>query len=546
MIRALNESAAEEANRCLIRLLPLKKSSSYTIDPTRRDAVKDQTYLCPGVYEKTSLAFDIRDVSLGRWVLPTQRSQPVKPESQETATFLERDDAQEASTGHGLENVQSQVLELLRESKHLLPEKRPGTVLDQETWATEPEPLLSAEYGHALFSLDDPPPPAAAKTAVFVSTVPGLTKLLWEHGSKQSYHLGAPALEYSFVAAPEQQDFLTGQQFPRLYVQFRYDKRSGDHAVHRISLGLDSRIHDVLFPDQAVDVRFYFATVLHLKDFKTDSKVQEFIQAVMANIQSGEKLAAPNFDLDIPKWTISGSDYCDITETQTVKYLFTGIRFRQSVSMSNADTPFTYSTTQSGKLGRKGPALKTYFNNRKVRGKKITKSSFERESQVRGFVKTCYKMVEKITRAAGNGVVVAKAAKARNLVGARKPRRQAEQAAATHEDFSTIADERDSASNMRARDAYETWHRDHQSAEETVLGSPERDDADPPARDSTDVHGETSRGVNVFGEPHPFLSESHEDNPFHEPQDQPSATRSNRDGGAAKQDSEPLSMRTAG
>jgi hypothetical protein len=413
----------EEAERCLIKLLPTKKNSRFTLDATRRDAARDQSYLFPVTIEKSLLDFQTRHLTLGRWSLPVMRtgapSNPPKEGPQTTKPYpTNKDD--------DLGYVRTQVTEMLKKSARspTPPKKRQA---GEHEWAFTPQDRLMARFGQRLFPLDSLyVGPQSTATAAFVASLPGLANLLTDEGFRPGNRPSAPILEYTFIAAPEQPNFLKDQDFPALNVQFRYNERTGQHYLQQLSLGFEEHIHDVLLPSRSLDIRFYKNTWLPLLAPCASKMMAGFIQTVLANIQSGEKLTAPNLVIDIPKWTIPGYAQAHSPGTRSVKYLFTGTSFRQSVAASLLDQQVAISTVQSGKLGEKGISLSIFYDPKQPDdSSRHERDPMEKQGDaLTAFLRGCFKIVDKITEAAASHQAVNKGAKLRNEFSARKLRRQ--------------------------------------------------------------------------------------------------------------------------
>ncbi|KAF2676140.1 hypothetical protein K458DRAFT_380438 [Lentithecium fluviatile CBS 122367] len=421
LIRALNKTACEEAERCLLRLLPIKDRATTTLDATRRDAAKNHIYLLPVTVEKSLLEFQARQLTLGRWSTPVTRTPAPTASSDGVGHGVT---SQQTRHDEDLRLVQAQVSEIMKKSARCqIPPKgkRPG----EHEWALAPEHRLVAQFGHVLFPLDHvhagPQPMSAAS---FVPSLPGLAHILRDDDFEVRHRPGVPALEYTFVAAPEQQNFRKDQNFPSLHVKFRLNERTGQHMFHTLSLGFDERVHDVLLPDKSLDIRFFRHTRLRLREPNFNKMVEGFMLVVLANIQSGEKLSAPNIEIEIPKWTIPGFGQAHTPGTRKVKYLFTGIRFRQNVSATFMDNVVSISTMQSGKLGKKGASMSAFFNAQESPDGDNLENRKPNKNRLEKFVAGCFEIVDKITAAATGDKFESTQPKARHEFSARKIRRQ--------------------------------------------------------------------------------------------------------------------------
>lgn len=291
-------------------------------------------------------------------------------------------------------------------------------------WALEPEYKISADFGQALFPLQMSGPNQVIKAASdssrspFHPAIPGLGSLLASSEFQNLSRTETPALLYDFVPSPDQKDISAevGSDLPRLFIQVRTGRDGNRPSIHKLSIGFQERVHDVLLPDQAADIRFHrYGRLRFSSKSHHDKNVEEWSEAVRQNIESGARLSAPSLTIDIPKWTIPGYP-SDATGMLPIKYIFSGIQFRQSVTGRLLDTQVSYSTLQSGKLGAKGGALSAYSDN--LRGN-------EAEIQIREFATKCVQLVDYISQAGAQTQPPRQAVLPRNEHSARKQRRAA-------------------------------------------------------------------------------------------------------------------------
>ena len=422
-IRGLDETSVAEAKRTLIRLLPFKESATRTIDTQRLDTAKHVSYLLPVFHESKSLDYNYRNMSLGRWALPVTRSADTAT-TQDQVTSQE--EAESRSTPeqntHGVVNRVVSVLKPPVDGAFTGPESKPR---NRQTgyWALEPEYKVSADFGQVLFPLELSDPNKVVEAASdsrspFQPAIPGLGSLLASSEFQNLSRTETPALLYEFIPSPDQKDLETmiGPDFPKLHIQVRTGRDGNRPTIHKLSLGFQGRVHDVLLPDQAADIRFYrYGRLRFSSKSHHDKNVEEWSEAVRQNIESGGRLSAPSLTIDIPKWTIPGFP-SDATGMLPVQYLFSGIQFRQSVTGTLLDTQISYSTVQSGKLGAKGGALSAYSEKLQVD---------EVEVQIRDFATKCVQMVDYITQAGAQTQPLRQTVLPRNEYGARKQRRAA-------------------------------------------------------------------------------------------------------------------------
>ena len=423
-IRGLDETSGAEAKRTLIRLLPFKESATRTIDTQRLDAAKQGSYLLPVFHETKSLDYSYRNLNLGRWALPVARSED--PDTSKAAEVSHEGVDSELDTERSTHSLVNRVISTVRppvDGSFTGPESKPR---NRQTgyWALEPEYKVSADFGQALFPLEYSDPNKVIEAASdssqspFQPAIPGLGSLLASSDFQNLSRTESPALLYDFIPSPDQKDFEgeIGPDFPKLHVQVRTGRDGNRPTIHKLSLGFQERIHDVLLPDQAADIRFYrYGRLRFSSKSHHDKNVEKWSEAVRQNIESGGRLSAPSLILDIPKWTIPGFP-SDAIGMVSIKYLFSGIQFRQSVTGRLLDTQVSYSTMQSGKLGAKGGVLSAY-------SEKLTTK--ECEGQIREFATKCMQMVDHITQAGAQTQPPRQLALPRNEFSSRKQRRAA-------------------------------------------------------------------------------------------------------------------------
>lgn len=420
-IHGLDEASIAEAKRTLIRLLPFKESATRTIDTQKLDAAKQGSYLSPVYHETNSLDFNYRGLNLGRWALPVARTEQQKA-SQEKPEFTSSPE----QSSHSIVNRVASLLMPPVDAAFTGPESKPR---NRQTgyWALEPEYKVSADFGQALFPLELSDPNKVIEAASdssrspFQPAIPGLGSLLASSEFQNISRTETPALLYDFIPSPDQKDLdgKVGPNFPRLFIQVRTGRDGNRPTIHKLSLGFQERVHDVLLPDQAADIRFHrYGRLRFSSKSHHDKNVEEWSEAVRQNIESGGRLSAPSLTIDVPKWTIPGFP-SDATGMLPVKYLFSGIQFRQSVTGRLLGTQISYSTVQSGKLGAKGGTLSAYSE--KLKGNEV-------EIQIRDFATKCVQLVDYISQAGAQTQPLRQVVLPRNEYSARKQRRTALQA----------------------------------------------------------------------------------------------------------------------
>lgn len=407
----------------MISLLPLKVSAARTIDSRKLEASGNETYLLPTFDDGNSVDPAFRTTKLGRWLSPVARlSDSVPAQSKgHDGTAVEDPIKLDRSTSRlvdravtTLTQVQDGIFESTADSKE---------THESGYWSMEPQYKLSAEFGQVLFPFQSESPNEAVKAALsqtpqtpFWPVIPGLANLLTSESFETTARTAISALLYNFVPAPEQPNFEPGQTFPSLHIQVRASRHGGKANIHKISLGFQEHMHDVLLPDKASDIRFHRYGRLRFDKRADDKNIAEWTDAVRANIESGGRLTAPSLCIQVPNWLLSGHD-SDAKGTRNVTYLFSGIQFRQTVTGSFMGTPISYSTVQAGKLGAKGGILTSYYDS------ESKDTSLRDETEIKAWVRKCLHIADSITEAGSKTVPVNKVLNPRREDSERKLRR---------------------------------------------------------------------------------------------------------------------------
>jgi hypothetical protein len=438
VIRGFDNTSITEAKQYLLRLLPTRDHVERTCDTEKIDAAIGDCFLVPAVHEPTSLDYFYRDMALGRWSLPTPRLRkaPTGSDAYETS----KSEATEVNVGglkepkHIYDNqVHEVVSKMQRQPKRLTAPEKVGF------WASGTEYSVSAEFGQALFPLAKPDPTSIAvaldtpgRKLPFQSTFPNMVNFLATSDIKLGKDLESD-LQYDFVPAPKQRGFKTGRRFPNLRIRMRTLRDGRQCQLAGISLGFpwQDHVHTVLLPDQATDVRFRRSESLGFDvDGHDDANINEWLEAVRANIVSGERLTAPSLCLQIPRWTVPYNrmdvpELLDSGKSLMVDYLFTGVRFHQTAIGTSEETGFSYSAIQSDSMGATGSGLRAYPPLNSSGG------SSEDKDDMNAFVRRCLETADKMTQASASHRPVPKVStpteerKPRDMQSNRKIRRAA-------------------------------------------------------------------------------------------------------------------------
>lgn len=394
-IRGLDKDSVHEAQRNLIKLLPLRQSTD-TVENSKLNAEKD-SYMVPCPL-KNLLGYRYRSLDLGRWTFPVATRL-----GEDSNTFHEvPSDADNSSTDIPVADadtvtLQTNVLDVLSR-RHVPPPNRPKVVKTSDknsSWVELPN-RLSAHFGHALFPTNhDLQSPAQTdfqtNKSAFLTAIPGVPRIITDDVFGRPTTIWRQLLQYEFEASPYQQNQLENfRYYPRLALRFSSDNQP--HLVN-VSIIFNTYSHIVLLPDQATDISFWQAQRLGLKKPLEHASIREFADAICANIQSGGRLAAPpELKIEIPRWTIPGYSRGN-HGTRTVTYLSTGITHQQGFTGDYNGFSLSYGMQQKGKLDGRGGKLGLFF---KAPNSKQDESD---GMQMKGFVRSAFELAGRITEA---------------------------------------------------------------------------------------------------------------------------------------------------
>ncbi|KAF2875468.1 mitochondrial inner-membrane-bound regulator-domain-containing protein [Massariosphaeria phaeospora] len=421
IIRGLDKAALEEAERCLVKMLPLKQPYPRSIDQQRLDVAKDRGILLPTAFQST-LDYRARLLNLGRWTLPMQKTVDVEavPEDESAAS---------------VSGVQETIAALVQEAAAIranVADKNKGSQLPQGGYWDKHSVLnISADFGHALFPITSTnsalPPFTSDATQLSVQDVrfghvfPGLSKLLIDDVFLiDQKNVRTPKLEYEYMPAPY--PVLNGRDgYPEDYPAYpsvRLRVRSPinkEPVLEEVRLSFNQRSHLVLLPDQAADVHFRISETVRMGNPDQNTTIKELFEVIAANIASGDRLTAPpSLTLEVPKWIL---DPKKPGGWRKLEYLFTGITFRQTAVGAFGQHDLSYSTVQAGKLGKRGSSLSMHHTLKGPVGAK-------RLSEAKKYVGRSFEVADWITRAAANTKPMAKALRPRHDNSPRQLRRQ--------------------------------------------------------------------------------------------------------------------------
>ena len=312
--------------------------------------------LYPSLF-KSVLPYRHRNTDLGRWMLPARK--PVD-NRRRSGAVSNKDDASLSGIGKCAQKFKAQVVFSLREAlarstftiahpqdaNEDAPKfKRPWQTdknrsafkhaweVDENAvtkWTTEASVVLRAEFGHALFPIEgtnhtDPLQDEALSPPVFANINPSLPKVLMgmEDGSSL---LDYACFEYHFTPSVP----TPVCKHPALRVRLRFNAK-GVIMLEGVFLEFNMKVRDVLLPGRAQDIRFYKSNMLTMENALQLPDVRRFLDAIEANVRSGERLTAPpDLTVQIPANTLREKAKT-IRELRPVKYLFTRVEHQQEV-----------------------------------------------------------------------------------------------------------------------------------------------------------------------------------------------------------------------
>lgn len=324
--------------------------------------------------EKESVVYSARKTKFGRWSLPVQQNAKAHAAPSNLTKRLKR--------------AQEQVLKMFTTRPDQVGPEKPYA-----RWAHKAEVRLRASFGHTLFPLEKP----NSEEAFFLPALPGLSSLFTDEGFSTSFTT-RPVLCYEFIAQPGTFNYtsdLSPFKFPKLTAYFRVI--DGQQGLSKIMLSFGSGDHQVVLPEEAVDIQFEYNQSLRMTKAHTDIHTRDLREHVLANLRSGGRITAPDLTIPIPKWTVEGMEFDGPDDLIKTKFQFVGVTFTQNVWGDHNGNITTYSTKQSGKLGAKNGKFSTVFGVSRA-AKPIAID--DPPNEIRDFVARAFSMAGTITEAA--------------------------------------------------------------------------------------------------------------------------------------------------
>ena len=395
IIRAPTSEQVDDAKRQLLSLLRLKPNITRSIQTTVPEEALQKGYMGSTLFPG-SLDYRFRRLPLGRW------SFPLLKQDEQTGKIPTLFDHETAS----VKNIQNVVRELTNfEQPSFDGQDTPKP--HHAVWKRSVETEISAQFGQALFPLDntspwfDPTSPEAQNAPpIFTSAVPGLPKFLFDmkwvdHGKLNV----SQTLIYRFVPSPAH--YSEGKTVKRVIPNLSIHVTLGSDGkveISRIDLTTKEHYVDVLIPDSTTDVRFKRIQTISLQNPELDPAIRKFCDAVRKIIYSGARLTAPpTLEVNIPAWTIRGPISTPSSSPHSpklAKYIFIGVEHRQSAEVPFQGYWLRYTRQQGGKLVGKEGLLELKYG--------VLRKEGENLDSVEDYVKKSFRVIERINYAAAS------------------------------------------------------------------------------------------------------------------------------------------------
>jgi hypothetical protein len=426
-IRGMNDAAAQEAQRSLIRLLPIAQGGAPTVEFQKLEETKESSFFAPVPFV-SDLPYPYRALNLGRWTaFVSRQDRTAKPlvRADTSASVDEKqtiNDVDELGIPDSVEEAGSRLNTSTLASAHLqdrvcerlkfLREQRvdrPTAVgyphHPRASWVPDQVSHIGVEYHQALFE-GPANHPAAGFTTPFEKTrffpyaystsVPGLPKVLASESAGFEPERLTQSLIYEFVPSPRMQNRLDpkdGGKYPRLLLRFRFQDPGASPQFHSVRLRYDTQSHAVLLPDRATDMVFQRREQMWLKQPMAVDSIRTYVNAVRESIESGvgRLSAPPQLTIEVPKCILPGYP-ADAKYTRSLTYLFKGVRHVQHFGTTFESYNAVYLVSQEGQLGRNHTALQLFST-----GDGKPEPTGEALKQ---FVETAFRLADRVTEAA--------------------------------------------------------------------------------------------------------------------------------------------------
>lgn len=440
LIRGYDAISIQEAERALLNLLPLKSETLISVDMQKVIDATGSCYLLL-VFMADSILDQVgRHKSYGRNWIPTAASSSSSFTLENAQEWQEQGSAahhQPTNVSVANDSLVDRAVTAIKRDFELKPKISWKRKIPKEhtrgemalfeyktgNWPTKAEFRLTAEFGQALF----PFTPTTSTTEgdatlsytsppTFVSNIPGLSGLLTSPlitGTDRGY---APSIIYEFMAVPGQNLYTRDQIFPELRITMHMGSAGVKPYLGSLTITFQQSTHYILLPDKAVDIRFCSSAQLTLPEAYKVENVKDWIADVLDNLESGDRLTAPDLKLRIPQWTVQGFSFSTERFSQ-VHFRVKNIQLVQDVSAAMLDTRMTYNSIQGGKFGANNGVLSAHYNSEPDR--RLTD-----EKALAAFVRKGLDIADVITSFGAQTVPLMKAMNPRAVSSARKLMRQ--------------------------------------------------------------------------------------------------------------------------
>lgn len=379
--------------------MPLSDEVPTSVDSRRLQSRNDTSAFIPVPFP-SDLAFKYRIIKLGRWtsIVPRQGGKSINNDEPHGSV----EDSEASATADQMTAEKETVISKFDFSHHR--RIKVGVPSNERShWMSDSSPAIGATYQHCLFEAPQESLTSALTTQLGdlrstkyanSNSIPGVLKLLAKDSTDFHIAFSNRTLVYRFVPSPlEQNPLRNAGDWPSLALKFS-PFRGNDGLVRvklrDVSLSTNPRRHGVLLPDRATDLDFFQCRKSKLFYPLEIDEIRQFVDAVCANIESGERLRAPpTLTLDIPRYLIP--TYSEqATGTRKFTYLFESVTHKHFVHMAFEGQSVVYSTSQQGPLGQNGSTLRLFPTGLGVKG------------AGHRFVDTAFKLADRITEAASD------------------------------------------------------------------------------------------------------------------------------------------------
>ena len=189
----------------------------------------------------------------------------------------------------------------------------------------------------------------------FLTTVPRLHELLEELQSRNLHQTRELFIRLTPSRWSGSQTISTND-LPDLEIRVAIDTENRTVKLDNVKLIVRERRSDVLFPDEAVDLRFAAQSHLSARE-SVDKRIRDFVEASNLNVWGEDRLKTPaSLQLSIPPHAIrprAGVSKASQTPDSeiSVDYVFAGLSHRSSFQIDYLEFTLEYSIIEAGRTG---------------------------------------------------------------------------------------------------------------------------------------------------------------------------------------------------